>query len=64
MNTKSMFGKPSYSGGEAMFNFAINLYLLNTYRRLGKLPSSKINGICNTLNIGDFHVSKGLRSTS
>ena len=58
IDTKLLFGKPSYSGHEATFNFAINLYTMNMIRTLGRLSSSKLKYVTANLNIGKSEFCK------
>ncbi|KAF6025141.1 Tep6 [Bugula neritina] len=51
LKTTNLIGKPYYSGSEATFNFAANLYALNMVRSLGTLDKSKLAKITTSLNV-------------
>ncbi|XP_067941196.1 CD109 antigen-like [Watersipora subatra] len=52
LQTGNLIGKqPSYSGHEATFNFAMNLYTLDMMRSLGKISTSKVKKVTDNMNI-------------
>ena len=58
LKTMSLIGQPYYSGAEAVFNFAVNVYTLDMLRSLGQISQSKVKAVAGRINVGKILVSK------
>ena len=58
LKTMSLIGQPYYSGAEAVFNFAVNVYTLDMLRSLGQISQSKVRAVAGRINVGKILVSQ------